>query len=100
MEQIKNILGQIGAIENVEEIENIESAYFETYSAGEYECKVQMKSGEVYNIKIKANKNQKKSKGSFIDKILTFLISIWIKILEWLFKIFKIKKLVIFLTSF
>ncbi len=89
IEQIKNILGQIGAIENVEEIENIESAYFETYSAGEYECKIQMKSGEVYNIKIKANKNQKKNKASFIDKILAFLISIWIKLLEWLFKLIR-----------
>lgn len=89
IEQIKNILGQIGAIENIEEIENIESAYFETYSAGEYECKIQMKSGEVYNIKIKANKNQKKNKISFIDKILTFLISLWIKLLGWLFKLLR-----------
>lgn len=48
-----------------------------------------MKSGEVYNIKIKANKNQKKKKESFIDKILAFLISLWIKLLEWLFKLLK-----------
>ena len=76
MEQIKNILGQIGAIENVEEIENIESAYFETYSAGEYECKVQMKSGEVYRLAIR-NAARPKTEEAPEEEKVGFLKKVW-----------------------
>ena len=76
MEQIKNILGQIGAIENVEEIENIESAYFETYSAGEYECKIQMKSGEVYRLAIRNAARPKTDEAPDEEKV-GFLKKVW-----------------------
>lgn len=76
MEQIKNILGQIGAIENVEEIENIESAYFETYSAGEYECKIQMKSGEVYRLAIRNAARPKTDEAPEEEKV-GFLKKVW-----------------------
>lgn len=76
IEQIKNILGQIGAIENVEEIENIESAYFETYSAGEYECKIQMKSGEVYRLAIRNAARPKTDEAPEEEKV-GFLKKVW-----------------------
>ena len=76
IEQIKNVLNQIGAIEDVEEIENIESSYFNSYSAGEYECRVLMKSGEVYKLSIRNAARPKTDEAPEEEKV-GFLKKVW-----------------------